>query len=499
MSIHQNRTVLSSSSHSHDIELASRTPASISTVVASEVASHSIPEPAADDSGIVLSTHVNESALPPVDGGFGAWSFLAAAFFVETIVWGFPNAYGVFLDSYLQDPHYASQNGATTLLPLVGTLSTGVIYCSAPLLNPLAARYPHLRQRAMWIGAVICCGGLFGASYATKIYQLIFLQGVLSAIGGALLYLPCMSYMTEWFVARRGTANGILFAGTAAGGLFLPLVLTPLITEYGSPKALRILSIAFAILLTVLFPLVKGRLPQARARIRGPVPRGSGLKDWVKHRSFWLILAVNTVQSSAHFVPIVYLPTFANNLHISTSNSAVTLSVLNAASLVGALSMGYLSDKLSAWLLAFSTLIVTSVTTFVLWGVLAHSFGGLLAFGLVYGGVAGSWTSLWTGFVRPLAKDDPAMSASLYGYLLLSRGIGSIVSTPISAKLYAQTHNATGGSETTGFEVGEGRFEKMIIYVGTCFAGAAGVAALGWAMDLRKTSRGSPDAERESR
>jgi hypothetical protein len=88
------------------------------------------------------------------------------------------------------------------------------------------------------------------------------------------------------------------------------------------------------------------------------------------------------------------------------------------------------------------------------------------------------------------------MSTKLYGYLLLSRGIGNIVSTPISAKLYGQAHNVTGILERTGFEVGDGRFEKMIIYVGTCFAGAAGVAALGWAMDIRKGRQtGNRDSE----
>lgn len=57
------------------------------------------------------------------------------------------------------------------------------------------------------------------------------LQGALYAIGGceyiltsptlgqrltrlaALLYAPCLSYMSEWFVKKRGLANGILFAG----------------------------------------------------------------------------------------------------------------------------------------------------------------------------------------------------------------------------------------------------------------------------------------------
>jgi hypothetical protein len=82
--------------------------------------------------------------------------------------------------------------------------------------------------------------------------------------------------------------------------------------------------------------------------------------------------------------------------------------------------------------------------------------------------------------------DEPAMSTTLYGYLLLTRGLGNIMSAPISAKLYSQPHNITSGPGNTGFDVGYGRFEKMIIYVGTCFAGAAGVAALGLAMDVRK-------------
>ncbi|KAF7364831.1 MFS general substrate transporter [Mycena venus] len=274
---------------------------------------------------------------------------------------------------------------------------------------------PHHRRKSMWLGAILCCGTLFGASYATEIFQLVLLQGVLYAIGGSLLYLPCVSFMSEWFVARRGMANGILFAGTAAGGLLLPLALPPLISKYGSSKTLRILGIAITILLFPLLPFVK------------------------------------------------------------------------AASVIGRLSMGYLSDRFNPWILALTTLFTSSVATFILWGVLSHSFGGLLAFGIAYGSIAGGWSSLWTGFVRPLANDDPAMSTMLYGYLLLSRGIGNIVSTPISAKLSSQPHNVTGSPENTGFDVGDGRFEKMIIYVGTCFAGAAGVAALGWAMDARKS------------
>ncbi|KAJ7739059.1 MFS general substrate transporter [Mycena maculata] len=475
-----------------EIELAYRVPLPLSTSTFFSPPTHSDGYPEVSSANSVNAlTSVNGSALPPTDGGFGAWSFLAAAFIVEAIVWGFPNSYGVFLDSYLQDPRFASQNRATSLLPLVGTLSSGMIYCSGgPVINPIIARYPHLRPKMMWIGAILCCGTLLGASYATKacinIFQLILLQGVLYAIGGSLLYLPCISYMSEWFVVRRGMANGILFAGTSTGGLILPLVLPPLISNYGSSKTLRILSIAIGVLLFPLIPLVKGRLSHTRTRVHGPSPRGA--HDWTKNKSFCVFLAANTLQGFAYFVPIVYLPTFANSLRISRSNSAVTLSLLNGASVVGRLSMGFLTDKVNPWILALSTLFTTSATTFILWGVLSHSFAGLLAFGMLYGSVASGFTSLWTGFVRPVAKDDPELSTKLYGYLLLTRGIGNVVSTPISARLYSRVRNVTDAAhlESTGFDVGNGRFETLIIYVGTCFAGAAGVAALGWAMDVRK-------------
>lgn len=46
------------------------------------------------------------------------------------LVWGFPNSSGVLLAAYLDDPLYKSQKNAETILPLIGTLCTGIMYCS---------------------------------------------------------------------------------------------------------------------------------------------------------------------------------------------------------------------------------------------------------------------------------------------------------------------------------------------------------------------------------
>ncbi|KAJ8094307.1 hypothetical protein PM082_006847 [Marasmius tenuissimus] len=189
------------------------------------------------------------------------------------------------------------------------------MYCSGPLINTIISRWSHRRRLIMWSGTVLCWASLFGASYTTKVKLLVFLQGVLYAVGGSLLYYPCISYMSEWFVERRGLANGVMFAGASTGGLILPLILPYLISSYGSSKALRILGIAITGLLVPFLPFVKGRLPELRYHVRGPGPRGLATgstsirkRDWLKNTTFWVLIIANTFQGFGYFVPILWLP-----------------------------------------------------------------------------------------------------------------------------------------------------------------------------------------------
>lgn len=185
-----------------------------------------------------------ESSLGQVDGGFQAWSLvcltpsfascaikhfcficaqLVAAFLVEVLIWGFPNSYGTLLAAYLQDPTYSSQKQADMLLPLIGTLCTGIMYFSckqssqvwynsgshadythglALIIYPTMRWYPRVRRIYTWSGLVMCSVGLLAASFTTKVLydfqvpgdsmtevscqitSMIALQGVLFAIGG---------------------------------------------------------------------------------------------------------------------------------------------------------------------------------------------------------------------------------------------------------------------------------------------------------------------------
>lgn len=178
---------------------------------------------------------------------------------------------------------------------------------------------------------------------------------------------------------------------------------------------------------------------------------------------------------------------FATEMKLSATNASIALAVLNGSSVIGRLGAGTLSDIIDPWILALSTLLGSCLATFILWGVLSHTLGGLIAFGFVYGLIAGGWTSMWNGFIRPISPDDPKLATKFIGYMMLSTGVGNILSTPISTALTKQ--NASSMHARLGFDVGGGKFENVIIYAGMCFAGATVMAGSGWLVEQGRAGR----------
>ena len=72
---------------------------------------------------------------------------------------------------------------------------------------------------------------------------------------------------------------------------------------------------------------------------------------------------------------------------------------------------------------------------------------------------------------------------------MLFRGLGSILSTPISTALQPIEADPVFTPGQIGIRVADGRYEKVIIYTGTCFVGAAVVVIMGWVMEVRQRVR----------
>lgn len=95
-----------------------------------------------------------------------------------------PLANGVFLEYYERE---VFKNTPSTLLPLIGSLASGLNYLLAfPTMSWFTA-YPTHRRPAMYIGLVLCIAGLLGASFSSTPMQLLMTQGFLLSVGGSVL------------------------------------------------------------------------------------------------------------------------------------------------------------------------------------------------------------------------------------------------------------------------------------------------------------------------
>lgn len=74
----------------------------------------------------------------------------------------------------------------------------------------------------------------------------------------------------------------------------------------------------------------------------------------------------------------------------------------------------------------------------------------------------------------PATEDDINLATTLFGLISFTRGLGSILTAPISS--YLVTHPLS-ASPTTGFGISNGKYGSMVIFVGVSLAVAAGMEA----------------------
>ncbi|KAG9311573.1 MFS general substrate transporter [Chiua virens] len=434
-----------------------------------------------------------ENDPPAQDEGIAAWSFVLAAAILDGVTWSIPWSFGVLIEDYLLLPEIASQPNASRLVPLIGQLASGMIYLSAPLVYPYMHRYRAHVRPLMWLGMTLCWTSLLMASYSHKVHEFVMFQGVIYGIGGGLLYPSSILYMSEWFFRRRGLANGVIFAGTALGGLVMPFILPSLVKAYGLYLTMRIIAIADLVILLPCMALVRPRVPQKdlnKCSVRTVAVSSITLHD----RTWWMLIAANTFQGFAFFVPQIYIPTFCTALHLDSALSSFAMALLNGSHIVGLVSVGYWSDHVTPWPIAFILSLISMLFTTVFLGAIGNVVG-IMLFCATYGFFTGGWSTLWTSFIRQIARQNIALSMSMYGVMFFTRGLGNVLSTPIATALTpVQSQSIV---DDGAKQLDHGRFVPLIAYIGGCFAASMLMCIVGWyweRTDKRAAQQCLPDS-----
>ncbi|CAK5269846.1 unnamed protein product [Mycena citricolor] len=402
------------------------------------------------------------STLPRADGGVQAWTFIFSAFILECLIWGFPFSYGVFQEFYLNSPQSPFRDASEASINAIGTITIGIQYIEGLGTMTITQRFPRQFKLFMTVALIACFGSLLLSSFATQVWQLVLLQGVVYGFAGGLLYGPIVFWLNEWFVERRAFAGSLIFGGSGLGGALFPIITNLLLQRFGFRWTLRVLALIVGVLGGIALFGAKPRLPV----VRNSAPAPLNLK-FTRSPVFIIVSVAIFVQGLAYFPVSLYIPSYAASLGFSSVNGTLALTVFNLATVVGQLIFGYYCDRGSYAAAMLGSSVVSTVLAFVLWGY-AHNLGLLFLFAILFGGVSGGFSSIWP----PAAKDVFADQASSpFFFFAAAKGLAAISGPFISAALHPKN-----GSVLPASWAGYG-FTTMEIFVGSMMFGTAVLSA----------------------
>jgi MFS family permease len=238
-----------------------------------------------------------------------------------------------------------------------------------------------------------------------------------------------MSVMPTWFFHKRAAAFGIMAAGSSAGGVVFPIMVTKLMPKIGFGWTMRVCGFLILALLIIANVTVKSRLP--------PRPRPFNMMHFIrplKETPYLLTVLGSFFFFFAMFLPINYIILQAETLGMSSRLAEYLIPILSGASFFGRVLPGIAADKLGRYNVMTIMMAFTGVIVLALW-MPAASNAPIIIFAALYGFGSGSFVSLAPSLVaqisdvREIGVRNGTVFAVISFAALCSNPIGGVLVT----------------------------------------------------------------------
>lgn len=176
----------------------------------------------------------NDSGVPDKFSGPGLLAIIAV-FFFNICSWGANSGYSIYLSYYLNSSLFPDV--AKVDFGIIGGLNFGSGLIFGPFVNYLVGIIGL--KITMLIGFFFQFVGLLLASFATKLWHVYVCQAVVPGIGLALICIPNINIIPQWFQKRRSIATGITAAGSGVGGIIFNTGMNEILEKYSFRWSLR--------------------------------------------------------------------------------------------------------------------------------------------------------------------------------------------------------------------------------------------------------------------
>jgi MFS family permease len=301
-----------------------------------------------------LQQPVTQKAKP-----FLGWKMVLVAFCIDFVAVGFFfYSYGVFFKAIAED------FGGSRLGFAIGlTVTNAVGAIAAPYVGRALDKYPL--RNVMGIGALFMAFGFLGLSFVQNELQFYLVLGLFIGFGASSMgNLATSKLVTNWFDKRRGTALGIAAAGVSLSGVIMPYISAELIENFGWRQGFLVYSaFTFLVVVPLIFRLVISRPEDVGLRPDGAMPikfdDGSilppvekappkmRLLELFKEHNFRMIVLTFSLLFCSMSATLTHMIPRLTDFGYTLVEASLVMSLCAGFGVVGKLSFGWLSDRLS--------------------------------------------------------------------------------------------------------------------------------------------------------
>ena len=174
--------------------------------------------------------------------------------------------------------------------------------------------------------------------------------------------------------------------------------------------------------------------------------------SFLRLSAFWMLQLGNVLQSLGYFLPSTYLVSYARSIGLNGQTGTLMIALFNATSIPGSLIIGMLNDHFHVTNVVFISSVGSTITVLVFWG-LANQVALLAIFVILYGFFAGGFSATWSGVLIHMKKEMPVLDTGLvFGLLAGGRGLGNIISGPLSTVLIGSDPLASSARGHLGYD-----------------------------------------------
>jgi OFA family oxalate/formate antiporter-like MFS transporter len=320
---------------------------------------------------------------------FYGYVIVIMAFLIMMVFMGLQTSFSIFFKPMTTELGWARgvTSGAFSLSQVTG----GIFFILLGLI------YDRFGIRVI---VIICCLttilGYLLMSQVHSVWQIYLFFGVLIGIGAA-IFVPLLSTVARWFVARRSTMTGISFAGVGFGMLIFPPLINWFISLYDWRSSFFFLSaiiLIISVLAVVLLKSSPDSVGQTAYGVNTEIDEDSKgidvsftLKEAMQTRQFWLFFCTLVCFGFCFFSIQVHIAPYVTDLGISSTGAATVMATIGGACIAGQIGLGSLGDKIGchrAFLIGLALLAAAILTLLFardLWAFIIFAVFLGLAFG----------------------------------------------------------------------------------------------------------------------